>query len=133
MKTVYPRTKFADENGVISQFIHLESEIKEIGETLPGQEKFMAEEVCDLIHSAETLLHILHDKHGVDVAAVQRQVAEKNRKRGYYPVCERCAALRCAKTECVACREYQCCADMGWHWCNEKCVDFIPKEVTENG
>ena len=131
-KTVYPRTKFADEAGVISQFSHLESELKEIGETLPGQEKFMAAELCDLIHSAETLLHILADKHGVDVAAVQRQVVEKNRKRKYYLVCEQCAAPRCARAECIVCREYQCCVDIGWHWCNEKCVDFIPKEVTND-
>ena len=38
----------------------------------------------DLLHSVETLLHILVEKHGVDLDAVCVAVIEKNKKRGYY-------------------------------------------------
>lgn len=82
---LFPRTKFVDENSVEAQLIHVESEQAEVWEAYKdGDMERTAEEALDLIHSAETLLGILAEKHGVDVAAVALYVEEKNQKRGYY-------------------------------------------------
>ena len=82
---LFPRTKFVDENELIPQMMHVESELVEVWETITAEDKTRtAEEALDAIHSLETLLGILEEKHGVDVAAVALYVEEKNQARGYY-------------------------------------------------
>lgn len=44
----------------------------------------VAEETLDLIHSCETLLRILEQRQGIDVAVLHDLIVEKNRQRGYY-------------------------------------------------
>lgn len=91
-KTIYPPTKFAKENDLSAQLKHFYSEIKEIRRAqfayqqnpTPETLRHLIEEVQDSIHSGETLCRIAEAKLGVDVAAIQLGIVEKNRGRRYY-------------------------------------------------
>jgi NTP pyrophosphatase (non-canonical NTP hydrolase) len=81
----FPRTKFVDSNPLVTQIQHVSSEVHEAYNA--GCDESLertAEELFDVIHSAETALRILQERHGVDIEAVGRQVVDKNRERGYY-------------------------------------------------
>ena len=81
----FPRTIFVNQKGLVGQTYHIESELEELWDTLTLPDiARIAEEAVDLLHSVETLLHILAEKHGVDLDAVCAAVIEKNRARGYY-------------------------------------------------
>ena len=138
-RTVFPRTKFADENDINKQAYHAGTEVGEVinaYQNKEGLERY-AEEICDLIHSAETLLHILAEKHGVDVAAIQRQVVEKNRGRGYYSNCQKCAKHECGSINCgfILRSEISCarCLARDYGPCGKDDSCFVPKEVINDG
>lgn len=82
---IFPAVNFVS-NSLYAQITHLESEMNEVTEAYftPGGIDHLAEELCDVIHSAETALRILADRYGVDVLVVLAAVIEKNRIRGYY-------------------------------------------------
>lgn len=124
-KTVFPRTKFADEADLTDQLHHVKSEMHEVIWAMTKEQR--AEELCDLIHSAETLLHILSEKHGVDVAAIQRQVVIKNRNRSYYSTCLECAFKKC-ETTCYRCSA--CVLVLRPCTKDEYCFSQLPKEAT---
>lgn len=83
-KPSFPRTKFADENEIWQQTEHVISEAEEADDASTWDYANTAMELLDVIHSAETALFILAEKHGVDLSAIKRQVIEKNQSRGYY-------------------------------------------------
>lgn len=84
----FPRTKFADKNAIGLQVEHVSAEAQEANEAISWSCKSMfddtALELMDTIHSAETALFILAEKHGVNLSEVKRKVIEKNQARGYY-------------------------------------------------
>ena len=81
----FPRIKFVDENGIIKQLSHIRSEVDEIEASAYTPDiQHTALEAMDCLHSAESLLRILAEKHGIDLAAIRAAVEEKNRVRGYY-------------------------------------------------
>lgn len=90
----FPRTRFVGELTVVQQFKHVRSEVDEVWQELePGYpDRFdgerVAEELIDLIHSAETMLRILEERHGVAVGRVSAGVRIKNYTRGYYDAAE---------------------------------------------
>ena len=85
--SIFPRTKFVDNNSIADQVEQLESETDEVSREFdrpPVNHDRVAMELFDVIHSAETALHILAEKHGVDLAAAWEHVISKNMERGYY-------------------------------------------------
>lgn len=85
--SIFPRTKFASINTIAAQVEHVESETDEVSREFdrpPVNFDRVAVELFDVIHSAETALHILAEQHGVDLAAAWTHVISKNKERGYY-------------------------------------------------
>lgn len=81
----FPRAIFVNKNGIVGQCFHIESELRELQESITEPDIFhTAEEAIDLLHSIETLLRILEEKHGVDLNDVGDYVQAKNKRRGYY-------------------------------------------------
>ena len=82
----FPRTRFVDENGLAGQLLHIESEVAEFrAEVFSNPDPFVvAIELADIIHSAETAMRILEEKHGICQKEVLAVVIFKNRERGYY-------------------------------------------------
>lgn len=81
----FPRTKFVDDNGIATQVNHIKSEAKEVEQSVFCPDIFhTAEEIYDCLHSCETGLRILEEKHGIDLDDVRDHVEAKNRARGYY-------------------------------------------------
>lgn len=86
----FPRTRFVDENTFSQQFKHIRSEVDEVWQELErlypdlADPVRVAEELLDVIHSAETGLRILQERHGVDVGRLSVQIRIKNYNRGYY-------------------------------------------------
>lgn len=86
----FPRTRFVDELDFCRQLKHVRSELDEVWQELERLYPDLAdpvrvgEECVDLLHSVETLLRILQEKHGVDVGALSAAVRMKNYNRGYY-------------------------------------------------
>jgi hypothetical protein len=84
MSFTYPKTTFT-KNTLADQLAHIQSEVREVqGAYHEPDITRLAEELCDLIHSAETALRILHDRYYVSIPVIQAYVIEKNRTRGYY-------------------------------------------------
>jgi len=85
---IFPRTKFVDTNSLIEQRCHLTSEVIEVDkefDAFPKTDfKAVACELFDVIHSAETALRILEERHGVNILAAKQAVIHKNTARGYY-------------------------------------------------
>lgn len=79
-----------DENGLVEQFRHSMSEVKEvISELSPDGAKDpqrVTEELLDLLHSVESCLWICEERLGVDIEEVRARVIKKNMDRGYYTV-----------------------------------------------
>ncbi len=85
MKFMFPATKFVRENNIFEQVDHLESELIEVRKAKSIEE--LAEELLDVIHSAETSLRILlRDKFIIDtdLERIRKKTLKKNRERGYY-------------------------------------------------
>jgi phosphoribosyl-ATP pyrophosphohydrolase len=81
---IFPSTKFV-KNCLCDQVTHIVSETMEVQLAYEEPDhQHLAEELCDLIHSAETALRILADRYEIDVLTAQSAVIEKNRQRGYY-------------------------------------------------
>lgn len=81
----FPRIKFVDDNGIIKQLIHLESEIHEAWQSAQTPDiHHTASEIMDIYHSAETALRILQEKHGICLDTLRHRVEQKNEARGYY-------------------------------------------------
>ena len=81
----FPRTRFVDGGGIINQIDHVYTEITEALEAaLTPDNEHTAEELMDVIHSAETALRIMQEKHGVNLNEVRRNVERKNFDRNYY-------------------------------------------------
>lgn len=68
----------------IQQFMSILNEAYEVSDALiAGDLDHAAIETWDVIHSCETMLHIL-EVQGVDVQAAHAAVELKNAERGYY-------------------------------------------------
>lgn len=81
----FPRTKFVDQNGIVQQSNHIQSEAMEVSLSVYTPDIFhTATEIFDCLHSCETALRILEEKYSVDLADVRDHVEAKNRARGYY-------------------------------------------------
>jgi hypothetical protein len=81
----FPRTTFVDNNGILTQALHIHSEGKEVKELAATPDILhTAEKIMDCLHSCETGLRILKEKYGVDIDEVHTLVKEKNLRRGYY-------------------------------------------------
>lgn len=81
----FPRIKYADTNTAEEQLEHIKSECLEIIERIDnGDFQGLTEEIIDRMHSSESWLRIVSERHGVDVDAEIEKVIEKNRARGYY-------------------------------------------------
>lgn len=86
----FPVARFVHTNSVSEQFKHVRGELYEAWEVLEvdyprlSDPVRFAEELLDLIHSAETELRIVMAEHAVDVDALAVAVEHKNRVRGYY-------------------------------------------------
>jgi hypothetical protein len=82
----FPRARFVDENGLVSQILHMGSEQEEIEcSMLTPDIEHTVEEIMDRYHSCETALRIAQEKYGIDLPEVRRRVERKNAARGYYP------------------------------------------------
>lgn len=81
----FPRTSFVTENGICMQSKHIGSEAMEIDQSVYTPDiNHTAEEVMDCLHSCETALRILQEKHGINLNEVRARVKAKNMMRGYY-------------------------------------------------
>ena len=82
----FPRVTFTDTNGIYGQCLHVYSEAMEVLKAVErsGDMSALAMELLDVIHSAETALRILEEKHGVNVQSLKKSVIGKNAARGYY-------------------------------------------------
>lgn len=79
----FSKTVFTN-NSAFRQWLHLLSEVVEVGIALLGRKKQKAaEEVWDVKHSAETLHRIL-EARGAAIEEAKEAVADNNRRRGYY-------------------------------------------------
>lgn len=81
----FPRVKFANENTVTKQLLHV---LDEVGETIEALEsddpEHALEEMIDAIWSIETMIRIHCQETGLDPAAAAVMVEKKNRDRGYF-------------------------------------------------
>lgn len=83
----FPRAKFADTNDINKQVLHTISESREVlaeFNSLTIRYDEIAIELLDLIHSSETALRILAERHNVNVELAKEYVEMKNAARGYY-------------------------------------------------
>jgi hypothetical protein len=81
----FPRTQYVDINGIVGQCDHILSEANEaLDSALAPDINHTAMEVMDALHSCETALRILQEKHGINLNEVERAVLAKNKARGYY-------------------------------------------------
>ena len=69
---IFPATRFV-KNGLFGQIAHLESEVYEVTKAYftPGGINHLAEELCDVVHSAETGLRIMADRYDIAVLDVE--------------------------------------------------------------
>lgn len=83
----FPATKYTRQNGIATQSEHILSEALEIKcSVLTPDIRHTAEEVMDCLHSCETALRILQEKHNINLCLIRRDVEYKNLMRGYYDV-----------------------------------------------
>lgn len=85
----FPRTVFATRNNIIRQWLHLLSDVLEVGGAmlqawLSGDWNHVADELVDVQQSADTALHIAMDRHGADSYGAYTRVTVGCRRRGYY-------------------------------------------------
>lgn len=81
----FDRVKFVDNNAIINQIKHIESEVREaIDSAHTPNNQHTALELMDVIHSAETALRILTECHGINLNEIRKECAAKNKVRGYY-------------------------------------------------
>lgn len=81
----FDRVKFVDENGIIGQLAHVQSEVDEVQESAYTPDiHHTALEAMDCLHSVESLLRIMAEKHGINLNEIRRECDAKNRVRGYY-------------------------------------------------
>jgi len=81
----FPRTRFVDCYSTFEQLAHIQTEVQELVQAYKSEPvERVAEEALDLIHSTETLLRILQERHGLDIAQAVNHVTHKNALRGYY-------------------------------------------------
>lgn len=86
---LFPRTVFAGRNTLARQWLHLLSEVLEVGAAmlrawLSGDWNHVADELVDVQQSADTALHIAMDRHGADSYGAYTRVTIGCRRRGYY-------------------------------------------------
>lgn len=86
---LFPRTVFADRNTLVRQWLHLLSEVLEVGAAmlqarLSGDWNHVADELVDVQQSADTGLHIARERHGADSYGAYTRVALSCTRRGYY-------------------------------------------------
>lgn len=81
----FPRTKFVTKNGICGQVYHIASEAEEsVAALLQPDMYHIAEEIMDTLHSCESALRILEEKHGYNLEQLRAFVEQKNAERGYY-------------------------------------------------
>lgn len=87
---LFPRTIFAERNSIYRQYLHLVSEVLEVGAAIlkarfiTGDWNPVARELVDVQGSADTGLHIVMDQHGADSYRAYTDVAVNCSRRGYY-------------------------------------------------
>lgn len=79
----FPRAKFADENNIHAQVAHIQTEADEAFRELNTDQRALAMEIMDCLHSCETALRMLEDE-GLRISEIMTAVYEKNEARGYY-------------------------------------------------
>lgn len=80
----FPRLRFVDEAGLFRQIQKIESEFREVygAYQLPGYDR-LVDETLDLMQACATLLHMIKERYGVNIARAFSVMLEKNRARGY--------------------------------------------------
>lgn len=82
---LFPRTIFADRNSIYRQYLHLVSEVIEVGIAILRRDwDHVADELVDVQQSADTGLHIVMDRHDADSDGAYTRVAVGCAQRGYY-------------------------------------------------
>lgn len=82
---LFPRTIFAGRNTIYRQYLHLVSEVIEVGIAILRRDwDHVAEELVDVQQSADTGLHIVMSRHGADSYGAYTRVAVSCTRRGYY-------------------------------------------------
>lgn len=83
--TMFPQTKFVKQNTIEKQIKHIASELVEVNKELDDRNwERLAEELMDLQHSADTALHILASRYGIELDKVRNYIILKNTARLYY-------------------------------------------------
>lgn len=85
----FPPTRFSQTNSLFRQWLHLLSEVVEIGKALlvarvTGDYQHVARESEDVTQSNETFKRILVKQTGVDILLARKEVMDGCRVRGYY-------------------------------------------------
>lgn len=81
----FDRTKFVGLNAIINQIAHISAEVDESLEAAMTTDLFhLAEELMDVLHSAESALRIMKEFHNINLNEVRQAVKSKNKARGYY-------------------------------------------------
>lgn len=81
----FPRTNFADKNGIFNQLKHIQSEVEEaIEAAMTTDEDHLDDEIMDIGHSWETLVRMRQEYDDRCKPEAKEKTIEKNRMRGYY-------------------------------------------------
>ena len=81
----FPKTRYADINGIVAQATHIYSEALEVQQAVFASDmNHTAEEIMDCLHSCETALRILQERYNINLNALRMDVERKNMERGYY-------------------------------------------------
>lgn len=84
LSVVFPRLRFAEENGLAKQISHIDSELVEVRDSYFKPDIMdTARELVDLMQSTATALYIIEKDHGICLADVVKWVQDKNKARGY--------------------------------------------------
>jgi hypothetical protein len=84
LTVTFPKLKFAKENELYTQMVHMSSEMEEVWNAYhePGYQR-IAEEIVDLMQSCSTALYIIERLHAVDIDSIVKAVFKKNKARNY--------------------------------------------------
>jgi hypothetical protein len=82
----FPATRFANENSLEQQLVHIISEMDEVSQAYNEESpERLTEEIFDLLHSVETAIRMIEKEMGKkDMAKIELSVWKKNLERGYY-------------------------------------------------
>jgi hypothetical protein len=85
MRFNFPRTRFADENGIIGQLLKIQEELDEaLSAAMTPDLDHTFIEIMDIGQAWETLVHICKEQHGMIPGKARSETEVKNHIRGYY-------------------------------------------------